>query len=116
MRVRIKRIYDAPEKSDGYRVLVDRIWPRGLSKDAAQVDEWLKDVAPSTPLRRWFGHEPDKWSEFRRLYLRELAANPEAAARLQALARRRRVTLLFGAKDTLRNNAVVLSEYLGKTH
>lgn len=110
----VKRVYDPPAKADGCRVLVDRIWPRGLTREAAKVDEWLKDVAPSTALRKWFGHDPDKWKEFLRRYSRELDANPAAVARLRALARGRRVTLLFAARDSERNNAVALKTYLGR--
>jgi uncharacterized protein YeaO (DUF488 family) len=114
MPLQIKRVYDPPAKADGHRVLVDRIWPRGLSKVAAQVDEWLKDIAPSTTLRRWFGHDPEKWNEFLRRYHRELDANPSAVAKLRTLARVRRVTLLFAARDTEHNNAVALKAYLGR--
>lgn len=114
MPLRIKRVYDPPAKSDGHRVLVDRIWPRGLSKEAAQVDEWLKDIAPSTALRKWFGHDPGKWKEFLRRYFRELDANPVAVTRLRTLARGRRVTLLFAAKDIDNNNTVALKAYLGR--
>jgi uncharacterized protein YeaO (DUF488 family) len=114
MPLLIKRVYDRPAKSDGYRVLVDRIWPRGLSKDGAHIDEWLKDIAPSTALRKWFGHDPDRWKEFARRYFLELKANPAVTARLRTLARGRRVTLLFGARDTQHNNAAALKAYLGK--
>ena len=107
-----KRVYDAPAAGDGTRILVDRIWPRGLAKDKAAVDEWLKDVAPSTALRRWFGHDPAKWQEFRRRYAAELAARDDAVAHLRALARRGRVTLVYGARDTAHNNAVALKDYL----
>ncbi len=114
MPLLIKRVYDPPARTDGYRVLVDRIWPRGLGKDSARVDDWLKDVAPSTALRKWFGHDPKKWNEFRRRYFRELDASPAVVTRLGALARRRRVTLLFAAKDIEHNNAVALKAYLGR--
>jgi uncharacterized protein YeaO (DUF488 family) len=107
-----KRVYDAPAAGDGTRILVDRIWPRGLAKDKAAVDEWLKDVAPSTALRRWFGHDPAKWQEFRRRYAAELAARDDAVAHLRALARRGRVTLVYGARDTAHNNAIALKAYL----
>ena len=113
MTIRLKRIYDEPDSQDGYRALVDRLWPRGVSKEAAKIDEWLKEVAPSDELRRWFDHDPDRWAEFRRRYLSELK---ECRDRLRPLARRARedsVTLLYGAKDTKRNNAVVLKQYLG---
>lgn len=114
MPLLIKRVYDPPAKDHGYRVLVDRIWPRGLSKGAAQIDEWLKDIAPSTALRKWFGHDREKWKEFMQRYFRELDANPAAVAQLRALARGRRVTLLFAAKDIEHNNAVALKAYLGR--
>jgi len=108
--IRLKRAYDPAEPEDGTRILVDRLWPRGLSRDAAKVDHWLKDVAPSTELRRWFGHDPAKWAEFRRRYDAELAHNP-ALEELRALMRRdKHVTLLSGARDVERNNAVVLRD------
>ncbi len=110
--LRIKRIYDAPDDEDGLRVLIDRLWPRGLSKDAAHVDLWLKDVAPSTELRKWFAHDPDKWAEFRQRYVAELRDQSEALSQLRAQMRKGRVTLLFGAKDEAHNNAVVLKALL----
>lgn len=112
--IRLKRAYDPPAAEDGRRVLVDRLWPRGLSKDAARLDAWLKDVAPSDGLRRWFGHRPERWAEFRRRYREELASpGAQAALRdLAAWARDGDVTLLFAAKDPERNNAVVLREVL----
>ncbi len=112
MAIRTKRVYDRPAGQDGYRVLVDRVWPRGLSKGRARVDEWLKEVAPSTGLRKWFGHDPSKWHEFRRRYFKELERHETALEPLRRRARRGRVTLLFGAKDTERNNAVALKAYL----
>ena len=114
MPLRIKRVYDPPAKADGHRVLVDRIWPRGLSKEAAQVDEWPKDIAPSTALRKWFGHAPEKWKEFLRRYHRELDANSSAVVTLRTLVRGRRVTLLFAARDVEHNNAVALKAYFGR--
>ena len=106
--VAIKRIYEPSARGDGSRILVDRLWPRGLSRGEAKVDHWLKDVAPTAELRRWFGHDPAKWAEFRRRYEAELAHNP-SLEELRALMRRDgRVTLLFGAKDVEHNNAVVL--------
>jgi uncharacterized protein YeaO (DUF488 family) len=105
---RLRRAYDPPDAADGLRILVDRLWPRGLNRDAAKIDLWLKEIAPSTELRRWFGHDPEKWPEFQRRYARELEGNP-AMARLRAiLAQEQAVTLLFAAKDISRNNAVVL--------
>ncbi|HSS37300.1 MAG TPA: DUF488 domain-containing protein [Polyangia bacterium] len=109
--MRVKRVYDPPSRDDGLRVLVDRLWPRGLSKAAAHIDVWMKEVAPSTALRTWFGHDPARWSEFRRRYLRELAAT-EARDALLGLADQQAVTLLFAAKDPVHNNAVVLRDWL----
>jgi uncharacterized protein YeaO (DUF488 family) len=110
--ISLKRVYEAPSRSDGYRVLVDRLWPRGVSRDDARLDEWLKDVAPSDGLRRRFHGQPDKWAEFRRLYLSELSEHREALRSLAARARKERVTLLFGSRDEEHNNAVVLKQYL----
>jgi DNA-3-methyladenine glycosylase len=110
--VRIKRVYDEPSADDGYRVLVDRVWPRGLSKDEASFDEWAKDVAPSTELRRWFGHDPAKFDEFVERYRAELSGS-DKLAELRARCRQHPVvTLLYGAKDTEHNQAVVLRELL----
>ncbi len=110
--VRLKRAYDPPSDDDGVRVLVDRLWPRGLRKSAAAIDYWMKDVAPSTELRRWFGHEPGRWSEFRRRYRFELSRKPEVVSELEELARKGPVTLVFAARDTLHNEAVVLRDVL----
>src|SRR5699024_8474577 len=108
--IQIKRAYDAPSDTDGMRVLVDRVWPRGVKKDDAVLDEWLKSVAPSTELRKWFGHDPDKWSEFRRRYRQELK-DGEQAEELNQLKQLRddssKLTLVFAAKDEAHNNAVV---------
>jgi uncharacterized protein YeaO (DUF488 family) len=112
MPLRIKRVYEKAAKADGFRVLVDRLWPRGLSKEDAALDEWLKDVAPSSKLRKWFGHDPSKWEEFRKRYFSELEAQRERLASLKDQARKRRVTLLFGAKDERFNNAMALKEFL----
>lgn len=112
MSIRLKRIYDGAEAADGYRVLVDRVWPRGVSKRAARLDAWLKEVAPSTGLRMWFGHDPLKWKEFKRRYGRELAARTAELEALALRARRARLTLLFGARDTRFNQAVALKDYL----
>ncbi len=118
MKIQIKRVYEPPEPADGYRILVDRLWPRGLTKESAAVNEWLRDVAPSTELRRWFGHEPEKWAEFKRRYLHELHSEEAAAAltHIRELAAKQRVTLLYGAKDEEHNNAVVLLEHLKGHH
>jgi uncharacterized protein YeaO (DUF488 family) len=112
MSIAIKRVYEPVSATDGYRILVDRLWPRGLSKDHAAVDLWLKDIAPSTELRRWFGHAPEKWPEFRRKYFAELADHAEELAQIRALAKRRRVTLVYGARETEYNDAVAILEFL----
>lgn len=112
MNIRIKRVYDTPSKEDGRRILVDRLWPRGLSKEQARVDEWLKDIAPSAGLRKWFGHREDRWETFRDRYLEELEHHPAELSALQSQCRTGTVTLLYAAKDEIRNNAVVLREYL----
>jgi uncharacterized protein YeaO (DUF488 family) len=112
MDVRIKRVYETPQPSDGTRILIDRLWPRGLTKDRARVDLWLKDIAPSTSLREWFGHDPAKWEEFQRRYQAELDANPATEAELRAALQRGPATLVYGAKDEQHNDAVVLKAYL----
>lgn len=112
MRLKIKRVYEHPDAQDGTRILVDRLWPRGLTKAKASVDVWMKDVAPSTTLRKWFGHDPDKWAEFKTRYRAELRANKEQVARLKTEMGKRRVTLVYGAKDEEHNEALVLQEYL----
>ena len=114
MKILLKRVYETAEKRDGCRVLVDRLWPRGLSRNTAQIDLWLKDLAPSAPLRQWFAHDPRKWSGFRKRYFAELTKHPEAVKRLRSLARRETVTLVFGAQDEKYNNAVALKQYLGR--
>ena len=111
-RIRLRRAYDPPVPEDGHRVLVDRIWPRGITKEAARIDAWLREVAPSGELRRWFGHDPARWPEFRRRYRGELEANPEALAPLLAAARQDTLTLVYGARDERHNQAVVLREVL----
>lgn len=112
MKLQIKRAYEAPEKADGVRILVDRLWPRGLSRDKAAVDLWLKDIAPSTELRRWYAHQPERWPEFRRRYFAELDRQPEAVAELRAVLGKGSATLVYAAKDVERNNAQALMEYL----
>lgn len=112
--IAIKHVYDPPSPADGKRVLVDRIWPRGLRKDAAALDAWVKEVAPSTALRKWYGHEPARWPEFRRRYRAELAENPDALAELKALAASGTTTLLYAAHDGEHSNAAVLKEWLDK--
>jgi uncharacterized protein YeaO (DUF488 family) len=114
MAIQLRRVYDLPEPSDGYRVLIDGIWPRGITKEAARLDVWARDLAVTPSLRRWFNHDPARWEEFRRRYRAELLA-PEHRAALAALARRARsgtVTLLYGARDREHNNAVALAEVL----
>lgn len=110
--VGLKRAYEAPSPDDGMRVLVDRLWPRGLRKEQLAVDFWLKDAAPSDALRRWYGHEPRRWELFAAKYRTELAQRTDLLHLLDELRRRGRVTLLYGARDTARNNAVVLREVL----
>jgi uncharacterized protein YeaO (DUF488 family) len=107
-----KRIYQEPGRQDGMRILVDRIWPRGVSKDEALIDHWLKDVAPSTELRKWFSHDPQKWEKFKKKYFHELRGKGEAVEELLRMAHKNRVTLVYGAKDQEHNNAVALKEYL----
>lgn len=114
MSLTIKRVYDPISRNDGYRILVDRLWPRGLSKERAGVDLWLRTVAPSTELRKWFGHDPEKWAEFRKRYFSELAARQDDVAEIRRIAARRRTTLLYGARDTTHNHAIVLMQYLEK--
>jgi uncharacterized protein YeaO (DUF488 family) len=108
--VRTKRIYDPAEPGDGYRILVDRVWPRGVSREAARLDEWAKDLAPTTELRKWFAHDPARFGEFRTRYRAELGERGEEIERLRALARSRSLTILYAARDCDHNNAVVLAE------
>ncbi len=110
--IRIKRAYEAPTGEDGERILVDRLWPRGLTKEKAKVDLWLKDVAPSTELRKWYAHDPAKWAEFRSRYLEELKNNKEQLSLLRQEAAKGPVTLIYGAKDEEHNEAVVLQKLL----
>jgi uncharacterized protein YeaO (DUF488 family) len=112
MTIDLKRVYDPPATSDGRRILVDRIWPRGITKADLQIDAWLKDLAPSTELRKWFGHDPAKWDEFRKRYAGELEQRSEALEDLVEKARAGPLTLVFSAKDTEHNNAVALREHL----
>jgi uncharacterized protein YeaO (DUF488 family) len=113
MDVAIKRAYEAPDPADGKRILVDRLWPRGLAKAEADIALWLKDVAPSTELRKWFGHDPGKWSEFQSRYRAELDGNP-ALAELKAMAQCGKVTLVYAAKDERHNEAVVLCNLINR--
>lgn len=112
--ITLKRAYESASRTDGTRVLVERLWPRGVTKAKLQVEAWLKDVAPSTGLRKWFGHDPEKWNEFRRRYRRELDAHREAWQPIVSAARRGRVTLVYSSHDTHHNNAVALRDYLAK--
>jgi uncharacterized protein YeaO (DUF488 family) len=110
--LKLKRAYEPAARSDGTRVLVERLWPRGLSKERLHVDAWLKDVGPSTELRQWFSHDPDRWRRFRARYFRELGSRPEAWRPIVAAARRGIVTLVYSSRDTEHNNAVALKDYL----
>ena len=112
MSFALKRIYDQPLAADGLRILVDRIWPRGMTKEEARVELWLKKIAPSTELRKWFAHDPAKWTTFRERYFVELSHAPDAVAQLRTLAEHQLVTLLHSAKDDKHNNAVALLEYI----
>jgi uncharacterized protein YeaO (DUF488 family) len=113
--LKVKRIYEARSHSDGYRVLVDRLWPRGLSKIRAHVDLWLKEIGPSDSLRKWFGHDPVRWTAFRERYWKELRDQPQVVSQLkQVLKEHRAVTLLYGARDEQHNQAVALQEFLQK--
>jgi uncharacterized protein YeaO (DUF488 family) len=113
-RVQVKRIYEPPARSDGFRVLVDRQWPRGVAKERAALDLWMKEIAPSAELRRWFGHDPKRWREFHARYRGELRGHVPELAELRARARKGTVTLLFAARDVDHNEAVVLKEVLAK--
>jgi uncharacterized protein YeaO (DUF488 family) len=112
LKIELNRAYEAPSDRDGLRILVERLWPRGLTKADAAVDHWMKDLAPSSELRTWFGHRPDRWPEFRRRYRAELRSNHAAVDSLRALCAGQQVTLVFAAKDVDRNSAVVLKEFL----
>lgn len=110
--IHTKRIYDLPSKDDGKRLLVDRLWPRGLSREAAEIDEWINEIAPSDELRKWFGHEPARWQEFRNKYKDELRAKRELITKLKLESKKGTITLLYAAKDIEHNNAIVLKEVL----
>ncbi|CUW44919.1 hypothetical protein B3286c2_0033 [Brucella vulpis] len=112
--VSLKRIYEEPSPQDGYRVLVDRVWPRGMTKEKARIDVWAKDIAPSTELRKWFGHDPAKWGYFQKKYREELESKLPALKDLLAGAGDRNITLLYGAKDEEHNQAVVLHNFMEK--
>lgn len=110
--IRLKRAYEPADAGDGVRLLVDRLWPRGVSKERAALDDWLKDIAPSTELRQWFGHDPDRWPEFQRRYRAELREHAEELSRIRAMARTHTVTLVYSAHDEEHNDAVVLRDVL----
>lgn len=112
MTLKLKRAYDAMSPSDGTRILVERLWPRGLSKATLHVDAWPRDIGPSTELRKWFSHDPDKWTAFRERYFRELDSRPDAWAPVLSAARRGAVTLVYSSRDAEHNNAVALKDYL----
>jgi uncharacterized protein YeaO (DUF488 family) len=112
MRIRLKRAYAAPAPDDGLRILVERLWPRGLSKERAAVDLWVKDAAPSPELRRWYGHDPAKWDEFRKRYRAELRQNKDSVEELRRKCRGKTVTFVYAARDEDRNSALVLKDYL----
>lgn len=112
--INIKRVYDDKSKDDGYRVLIDRLWPRGVSKEVAHFDEWLKELAPSTELRKWFDHKPERFEEFRKRYKKELQGHKDELDKLRIKAKSEKLTLLYAAKDTDMNNAVILKEVLEK--
>jgi len=113
MRIQIKRVYDIPQHTDGFRILVDRLWPRGLSKIKAKVSIWLKDIAPSTPLRKWFNHDPKKWAEFQKRYKKELKEHKDAIQLLKHLIKEKEnITLLYAAKNNENNNAIALQKIL----
>ncbi len=112
--LKIKRIYEPASPGDGKRIYIDRLWPRGMKKDEVKMDEWLKDLSPSTELRKWFGHEPAKYAEFKKRYKKELAKKADALARIKKEAGKGTVTLLFSAKDEEHNNATAMKEFLGR--
>ncbi len=112
MKIRLKRAYEPPGKADGARLLVERLWPRGLTKEKAAIDEWFKEVAPSQELRKWYSHDPKKWEAFRRRYLKELRGNTGEVDRLRARMKEGPVTFVYAAKDEIRNSALVLKDYL----
>ena len=111
-RISLKRAYEPPAPADGTRILVDRLWPRGVKKENAAIDEWMKEIAPSTELRKWFGHDPDRWPEFQRRYRSEIKKHPAEFQRLREIARRGHLTLVYAARDEAHNDAVVLRNLL----
>jgi uncharacterized protein YeaO (DUF488 family) len=115
MNIKIKRVYEQPADGDGSRILVDRLWPRGLTKEKAHVDLWLKEIAPSTELRQWFGHDPEKWKSFRGRYETEIRDHDDLIGMLKDIARQGTVTLLYGARDEKHNEALVLKQFLERS-
>lgn len=113
MIVKLKRAYELPQKSDGFRILVDRLWPRGVKKETAKIDLWLKDIAPSTDLRKWYDHDPEKWSAFKKSYAKELGKKKDLFAELFNL-KLKTITLVFGAKDIEHSHALFLQQYMQK--
>lgn len=113
--IQLKRAYDPPKKSDGFRVLVDRLWPRGVKKESAKIDLWLKEIAPSTELRKWYDHDPEKWSEFKRYYAKELNKKEDLFKELFSL-KMKTITLVFGAKDIEHSHALFLQQYMQKKY
>ena len=112
MKIQIKRAYDNPGENDGYRILVDRLWPRGISKEKAKIDYWAKELAPSNELRQWYGHDPEKWSEFKSRYFAELDGNPQPAKELLDYVNKGPVTFIYSSKEQRFNNAVALKAYV----
>ena len=112
MNIKVKRVYEKPNAKDGFRILVDRLWPRGLTKEKAAADLWLKDIAPSTELRKWFNHDPEKWKEFQKKYQKELEENKEVVSVLKEHVKQGPVTLLYAAKDETHNEALVLKDFI----
>ena len=112
MDIELKRVYACPGAADGKRILVERLWPRGLTKERAQIDLWMKEIAPSTKLRKWFNHDPDKWMEFQKRYGTELRENTEQVSRLKGEIGKAKATLVYGSKDEIHNAAVVLMDFL----
>ena len=112
MGIKIKRVYDQADSKDGFRILVDRLWPRGLSKEDAQIDLWLKSIAPSNDLRKWYNHDPDKWLEFKKRYFTELDANSDEVSQLVAHVKRGHVSFLYSSKEQTHNNAAALKDYI----
>lgn len=110
--VKLRRVYEPPSRSDGKRVLIDRLWPRGVKKSEVKIDEWMKDIAPSTGLRKWFGHEPARWPEFQDRYAAEVRQHPELLNDLRRLAREGPLTLVFAARDEAHNDAIVLRDLI----